>query len=140
MPNDIFALIGYALAGSVPVMMLGALAMRLTHNRSLTTSMVVLVLIPTLATLAGVIAVSGMMFTDELRRIGVVLAVVTTVAVPTAIALGRAQARKTVWERQMLEQERAAERSRRELVAWVSHDLRTPWPASGLWVRRSWTA
>ncbi|WP_406271487.1 HAMP domain-containing histidine kinase [Nocardia sp. NBC_00881] len=126
MPNDIFALIGYALAGSVPVMMLGALAMRLTHNRSLTTSMVVLVLIPTLATLAGVIAVSGMMFTDELRRIGVVLAVVTTVAVPTAIALGRAQARKTVWERQMLEQERAAERSRRELVAWVSHDLRTP--------------
>jgi signal transduction histidine kinase len=121
-----FELIGYALAGSVPVMALGAVAMRLTHNRSLTSSMVVLVLIPTLATLAGVVAVSGMMFTDELRRIAVVLAVVTIVAVPAAIVLGRAQARKTVWERQMREQERAAERSRRELVAWVSHDLRTP--------------
>jgi signal transduction histidine kinase len=120
------ALIGYALAGSVPVMALGALALRLTHNRSLTTSMVVLVLIPTLATLAGVVAVSGMMFTDELRRLGVVLAVVAAVAAPAAIVLGRAQARKTVWEKQMLEQERAAERSRRELVAWVSHDLRTP--------------
>ncbi len=126
MPTDILALIGYALAGSVPVTALGALGMRLSHNRSLTTSMVLLVLIPTLATLSGMIAVSGMMFTDALRRIGVVLAVVTIVAVPAAIVLGRAQARKTVWERQMREQERAAERSRRELVAWVSHDLRTP--------------
>ncbi|WP_280269782.1 sensor histidine kinase [Nocardia wallacei] len=126
MPTDLPGLVGYALAGSVPVVILGAVAIRLTHNRSLTTSMVVLVLIPTLATLAGVIAVSGMMFTDEMRRIGVVLGVVTVVAVPAAIALGRAQARKTVWERQMREQERAAERSRRELVTWVSHDLRTP--------------
>ncbi|MFF3571563.1 sensor histidine kinase [Nocardia jiangxiensis] len=126
MPTDILGLIGYALAGSLPVTALGALAMRLTHNRSLTSSMVLLVLIPTLATLVGVVAVSGMMFTDELRRILVVLAVVTIVAVPAAVVLGRAQARKTVWERQMREQERAAERSRRELVAWVSHDLRTP--------------
>ncbi|WP_280318765.1 sensor histidine kinase [Nocardia wallacei] len=126
MPTDLVALIGYALAGSVPVVALGAVAIRLTHNRSLTTSMVVLVLIPTLATLVGVVSVSGMMFTDELRRIGVVLAVVTLVGVSTAIVLGRIQARKTVWERQMIEQERAAERSRRELVAWVSHDLRTP--------------
>ncbi|MBF6176559.1 sensor histidine kinase [Nocardia blacklockiae] len=126
MPTDMPALIGYALAGSVPVVALGAVAIRLTHNRSLTTSMVVLVLIPTLATLVGVVAVSGLMFTDELRRIGVVLGVVTVVAVSTAIVLGRVQARKTVWEKEMLEQERAAEQSRRELVAWVSHDLRTP--------------
>ncbi|MQY29429.1 sensor histidine kinase [Nocardia aurantia] len=126
MPHDIPALICYALAGSVPVTALGALAMRITHNRSLTTSMVVLVLIPTLATLAGLIAVSGLMFTHELERSAIVLAVVTAVAVPAAIVLGRAQARKTVWQRQMREQERAAEQSRRELVAWVSHDLRTP--------------
>jgi len=126
MPTDILALIGYALAGSVPVMALGALGMRLTHNRSLTSSMVLLVLIPTLATLAGVIAVSGMMFNEALWRVGVVLAVVTVVAAPAAIVLGRVQARKTVWEQEMREQERAAERSRRELVAWVSHDLRTP--------------
>ncbi|RDI49328.1 sensor histidine kinase [Nocardia mexicana] len=126
MSTDLPGLIGYALSGSVPVVILGAIAIRLTHNRSLTTSMVALVLIPTLATLAGVVAVSGMMFTDELRRIGVVLGVVTVVAVPAAVVLGRVQARKTVWERQMREQERAAERSRRELVTWVSHDLRTP--------------
>jgi signal transduction histidine kinase len=31
-----------------------------------------------------------------------------------------------VWEREARERERAAESARRELVAWISHDLRTP--------------
>ncbi|MFI5776618.1 sensor histidine kinase [Nocardia sp. NPDC051570] len=126
MPNDILGLIAYALAGSLPVVGIGALLLRWTRNRSLITSTAVLVLIPALATLAGVIAVSGLMFTDELERTAVVLGVVTAVTVPAAVLLGRAQARNMVWEKQMLEQERAAERSRRELIAWVSHDLRTP--------------
>ncbi|NNH75339.1 HAMP domain-containing histidine kinase [Nocardia uniformis] len=126
MPTDTLGLIGYALAGSLPVVAVGALLLRYTRNRAMTTSMAVLVLIPTLATLSGVVAVSGLMFTDELARTATVIGVVTAVTVPAAILLGRAQARATVWERQMREQERAAERSRRELVAWVSHDLRTP--------------
>lgn len=126
MPKDTFELVLYTLAGSVPVVAIGALILRATSNRSLTTSMAVLVLIPTLATLAGVVGVSGLMFTDELQRTAVVLTVVTTVTVPAAILLGREQARRTVWEKQIREQERAAEQSRRELVAWVSHDLRTP--------------
>ncbi|MBF6329614.1 sensor histidine kinase [Nocardia transvalensis] len=126
MPTDMTGVIGYALAGSLPVVVIGALLLRWTRNRSLTTSTAVLVLIPTLATLSGVIAVSGLMFTDELARTAVVLGVVTAITVPAAVLLGRAQARSTVWEREMIEQERAAERSRRELIAWVSHDLRTP--------------
>lgn len=126
MPTDTFGLVYYALACSVPVVGLGALILRTTRNRSLTTSMAVLVLIPTLSTLAGVIGVSGLMFTADLRRTAVVLGVVAAVTVPAAIVMGRSQARKTVWEKQVREQERAAERSRRELVAWVSHDLRTP--------------
>jgi signal transduction histidine kinase len=40
--------------------------------------------------------------------------------------LGRYQARRTVWERQIRDAEHAAEQSRRRLVAFVSHDLRTP--------------
>jgi signal transduction histidine kinase len=40
--------------------------------------------------------------------------------------LGRYLARRSVWEREARERERAAEASRRELVAWISHDLRTP--------------
>ncbi|WP_373862402.1 sensor histidine kinase [Nocardia acidivorans] len=125
-PTDLPGLIGYALAASLPVVVLGALLMRCLRNRAMTTSMAVLVLIPTVATLCGVVAVSGLMFTDEFEKFAVVLGVVTAVTVPAAILLGRAQARTTVWEREMLEQERAAEKSRRELVAWVSHDLRTP--------------
>ncbi|WP_067548492.1 sensor histidine kinase [Nocardia crassostreae] len=124
--NDIPNLIGYALLGSLPVVAVGAILLRFTRNRAMTTSMPVLVLIPTVATLTGVIATSGLMFTGEFAKIAVVLSVVTAVTVPAAILLGRAQARKTVWERRMLEKERAAERSRRELVTWVSHDLRTP--------------
>ncbi|MEC3958865.1 HAMP domain-containing sensor histidine kinase [Nocardia sp. CDC153] len=126
MPTDTSGLIGYALASTLPVVAVGALLLRYTRNRAVTTSLAVLVLIPTLATLCGVVAVSGLMFGAEFERTAVVLAVVTAVTVPAAILLGRAQARAMVWEREMLEQERAAERSRRELVAWVSHDLRTP--------------
>jgi signal transduction histidine kinase len=126
MPHDALQLIGYTLAGSVPVVLLGVAALRAAGDRSLTTTTAVLVLIPTLAALAGVVSVSGMMFDAAFKRTAVVLVVVAAVSVPAAVLLGREQARRTVWEKQIREQERAAERSRRELVAWVSHDLRTP--------------
>jgi signal transduction histidine kinase len=42
------------------------------------------------------------------------------------VLLARYQARRTVWEQQIRDSERAAEQSRRRLVAFVSHDLRTP--------------
>ncbi len=47
-------------------------------------------------------------------------------AVPVGLLLGRRLARQSVWERESAARERAAEASRRDLVAWVSHDLRTP--------------
>ncbi|MEU8900488.1 HAMP domain-containing sensor histidine kinase [Nocardia sp. NPDC048505] len=123
---EVVVLAGLALLGTVPVVALGAVVLRATRSRSLTTSTVVLVLIPVLAALAGFTAVTRLMFDEVFTQLVVVLAVVLAVAVPAAIVLGRAQARATVWERQIREQERAAEESRRELVAWVSHDLRTP--------------
>ncbi|WP_330232312.1 HAMP domain-containing histidine kinase [Nocardia sp. NBC_00508] len=126
MPEDSLQIVGYALACSIPVVLIGVIILRATSNRSLTTSMAVLVVIPTLATLAGIVGVSGLMFTHEFQRNALVLAVVAAVTVPAGVLLGREQAQKTVWEKEIREQERAAERSRRELVAWVSHDLRTP--------------
>jgi signal transduction histidine kinase len=48
------------------------------------------------------------------------------VTIPAAVMLGRYQARRTVWEAEIRDSERAAEHSRRRLVAFVSHDLRTP--------------
>ncbi|WP_280457863.1 sensor histidine kinase [Nocardia carnea] len=126
MPDDTLQLVAYAVAGSLPVVLLGILILRAVSERSLTASMAVLVLIPTLSTLAGIVAVSGLMFSRQFARTAVVLAVVAAVTLPAALLLGHRQARKTVWEKQIREQERVAERSRRELVAWVSHDLRTP--------------
>ncbi len=48
------------------------------------------------------------------------------VSVPTGLLLGRASAQELPWQREANARDRAAESARRELVAWISHDLRTP--------------
>ncbi|MGH3486939.1 MAG: sensor histidine kinase [Actinopolymorphaceae bacterium] len=116
----------YAVAFSLPVALAGAIVLHQLRNRRLATSMTVLVLTPLAATLAGVVGVSGFMFTPILTTTLVICALVTAVTVPTAVLLGRALARRSVWERDARARERAAEAARRDLVAWVSHDLRTP--------------
>jgi signal transduction histidine kinase len=115
-----------ALACSLPVAVIGALLLRQLRARALTLSMAVITLIPLVAIIAGVVVTSGFMLTEELRRSAVVWIVVTLVCLPTALILGHSLARQSVWEREARERERTAERARRELVAWVSHDLRTP--------------
>jgi signal transduction histidine kinase len=115
-----------ALACSLPVALIGALLLRRLRSRALTLSMAVITLIPVVAIIAGVVVTSGFMLTEELRRSAVVWIVVTLVCLPTALYLGHSLARQSVWEREARERERTAERARRELVAWVSHDLRTP--------------
>ena len=124
--GELLELVGIALACSLPVVVAGAVVIRLARSWSLTASMVVLVLIPTLATFAGVLGASGFMVTQGFERVIVVLVIVSVVTIPAAVMLARYQARRTVWEERMLESERAAEQSRRQLVAFVSHDLRTP--------------
>ena len=108
------------------MVLLGGLAIRLARSWSLTFSMVALVLIPTLATLAGVFFASRYMTDGTFRAVVLVLAIVAIVTLPAAVMLARYQARRTVWEQQIQDVERAAEQSRRQLVAFVSHDLRTP--------------
>ena len=124
--TDFWEIIGWALACSVPVVVSGALLIRLARSWSLAVSMVVLVLIPTLATFTGVLGASGFMITETFERIAVVLVIVAVVTIPAAVLLARYQARRTVWEQEIRASERAAEQSRRRLVAFVSHDLRTP--------------
>jgi signal transduction histidine kinase len=123
---DFWEIVGWALACSVPVVLAGAAVVRLARSWSLAASMVALVLIPVLATLAGVLGASGFMITQTFEKTGVVLVIVSIVAIPAAVMLGRYQARRTVWEAEIRDSERAAEQSRRQLVAFVSHDLRTP--------------
>ncbi len=125
-PADFWEIVGWALACSIPVVLAGAIVIRLARSWSLAASMVVLVLIPVLATFTGVLGASGFMVTGTFEQTAVVLVIVSIVTVPAAVMLGRYQARRTVWEAEIRDSERAAEQSRRRLVAFVSHDLRTP--------------
>jgi signal transduction histidine kinase len=117
----------YAVLFSLPLALLGAwlLLRRLVHG-SLATALSVLAIVPVLATIGGVLAVSQFMFTPIITTTLLVCTLVAFVTVPTAIMLGRSIARRSVWEHEARARERAAEASRRELVAWISHDLRTP--------------
>jgi signal transduction histidine kinase len=116
----------YAIAFTLPIALLGLVLLQWLKERSLATSMTVLVLVPLVATAVGVIGVSGFMFTPMLNTTLLVYLWVALVTVPAALLLGRGIAKRTVWEREARARERAAEASRRELVAWISHDLRTP--------------
>jgi signal transduction histidine kinase len=124
--TDLWEIIGLALACSIPVVLAGAILIVLARSWSLAVSMVVLVLIPTVATFTGVLGASGFMLTQRFDAIIVVLVIVSAVTIPAAVMLARYQARRTVWEQDIRDSEQAAELSRRRLVAFVSHDLRTP--------------
>ena len=115
-----------AMGSSLPVVLVGGLVIRLARSWSITVSMVALVLIPTLATFAGVFSASRFMAEPSFQAIAIVLLIVAVVTLPAAVMLARYQARRTVWEQEIQDSERAAEQSRRQLVAFVSHDLRTP--------------
>jgi signal transduction histidine kinase len=133
-PNESFSemlthaldILPVALALVLPVVALGAALLYLVRRGSLTTTMTVLVVVPVVATLTGVLGVSGFMFNATLATMSLVCVLVVLVTLPVALLLGHAIARRSVWEREARERERAAEASRRELVAWISHDLRTP--------------
>jgi signal transduction histidine kinase len=116
----------YALGLVLPVMAVGVGVLFWVRRGSLTTTMTVLVLLPMAAVLTGVLGVSGFMFNLTLTTMALVCVLVLLVTLPVTLLLGRAIARRSVWEREARARERAVEASRRELVAWISHDLRTP--------------
>lgn len=126
MLEEVVHIAPYALGFTLPVALLGAWVLARLRRGSITTAMTVLVLVPLIASVTGVIAVNSFMFTTQLTNTLLVCALVTAVTLPLAVLLGRSIGRQTMWQREAIERERAAEASRRELVAWISHDLRTP--------------
>lgn len=124
--QDVLAIVPIALALSAPVALIGAGLLYRMRRRSITAATTVLVLVPVLATLAGVIGTSGFMYSPQVLAIALVCGVVAAVTVPSALLLGRGIAKDVMWLHDAREAELAAEQSRRELVAWMSHDLRTP--------------
>jgi signal transduction histidine kinase len=115
-----------ALLFSLPVAVIGGLVLVRLRRRSLTATMVALVLVPLIAALVGVLGVSGFMYTPQLIGTMVVCLVVAAVTVPAGLVLGRKVAHEAMWQREALDAERRSEESRRRLVAGMSHDLRSP--------------
>jgi len=91
-------------------------------------SPLVVALIPVVAIALGALAAAQAMFVSrhDLSALVVVVAGACTAGVLAALALASELERARDRIEAMAERERALERSRRELVAWVSHDLRTP--------------
>ncbi|GAA1679815.1 sensor histidine kinase [Fodinicola feengrottensis] len=115
-----------ALVGTLPMVLIGSLVLQRMRRQSIATALAVLVLVPVLATLTGVLLVNGLMFDTALKNTIVVCLLVAAISVPAGLLLGRQIAADSVWEREARARERTLESSRRELVAWISHDLRTP--------------
>jgi signal transduction histidine kinase len=121
-------MVGAALAGALLVALPGAVVLRLLRGRSIVASVAVLVAVVVLAVLAGVIGVARAMFISDhdLRVLLIVISVAGAVSLATGWWLGRRLAADAMWADEARARERHAEANRRDLVAWVSHDLRTP--------------
>jgi signal transduction histidine kinase len=102
--------------------------LRLLRGRSIVAHLAVLVTVVVLAVLAGVIGVARAMFISrhDLRVLLIVISLAGAVSLLTGWWLGRRLAADAMWADEARDRERRAEANRRDLVAWVSHDLRTP--------------
>ncbi|HEU0241203.1 MAG TPA: HAMP domain-containing sensor histidine kinase [Micromonosporaceae bacterium] len=126
--RDLVGLVLAALLGVLVVAVPGAVAQRLLRGRSITAHICLMLAVTVLAAVAGVVAVArGMFISDhDLRVLLVVLGIAGVFSLAMGFWLGRRLARDAMWANEVRERERTMEASRRDLVAWVSHDLRTP--------------
>ena len=126
--RDVGLILATAVAGALLVGVPGAVVLRRLRGRSITVHVCVLLTVTVAAALAGVSAIARAMFISAHDRDVLFLVLAGSGAVSLALGwwLGRRLAADAVWAEQARARERAAEAGRRELVAWVSHDLRTP--------------
>jgi signal transduction histidine kinase len=126
--RDILQILLFSLAGVAVVAVPGAVAQRFLRGRSIIANVCLVLAVTVLGALAGVVAVAKGMFISghDLHVLVIVLSVSAVVSLAMGLWLGRRLAADAMWAAEGRERERQAEASRRELVAWVSHDLRTP--------------
>jgi signal transduction histidine kinase len=120
--DDAAVLIASSFGVALVAYALGRVALRRSR------SPVVVALIPVAAVALGSLAAAKAMFVSshDLSALVVVVIGAGTAGVLGALALAAELDRARRRVATMTERERALESSRRELVAWVSHDLRTP--------------
>jgi signal transduction histidine kinase len=111
----------YALGAGAVVGVLGAGVLRLLRGRSITVHICTLIAITVAIVVAGVVAVARAMFLSghDLQVVLITVGAAAVVSLAVGATFGRRLAAAAMWARQ-------AEKGRRDLVAWVSHDLRTP--------------
>ncbi|WP_436533201.1 sensor histidine kinase [Actinoplanes sp. HUAS TT8] len=126
--RDILLIGLYSLAAGTAVGLLGAAVLRLLRGRSITVHVCVLLAITVTAVVAGVVTVARAMFLSSHDMKVVLLTVVASavVSLGLGIVFGRRLAAAAMWAAEARDRERRMEAGRRDLVAWVSHDLRTP--------------
>ena len=126
--RDMLLIGAYALAAAAVVGAAGAGALRLLRSQSILVHVLVLLGVAVAAVVAGVATVARAMFLSghDLRVVLVTVSASAVVSLAVGAVFGRRLASSAVWAQAARDRERQLEASRRELVAWVSHDLRTP--------------
>ncbi|MCM0676719.1 HAMP domain-containing histidine kinase [Micromonospora phytophila] len=126
--RDLALIFAAALGAALCVGAVGALALRLLRGRSITAHIVALLTVTVTAVAAGVAVIAEAMFLSAHDRDVVLITLAAAAAVSLAVGwlFGRRLAAAAVWADQARQRERRIEQGRRDLVAWVSHDLRTP--------------
>ena len=119
----LYALISGGIVGAT-----GAGVLRLLRGRSILVHVLVLLAVTVLAVVAGVATVAQAMFLSghDLRVVLVTVSASAVISLAVGAVFGSRLAASAVWAQAARERERRLEAGRRELVAWVSHDLRTP--------------
>jgi signal transduction histidine kinase len=116
-----------AAAAAIGVSGLGLVLLRLSRRRSVAASVAIVALTPVVTVSAAALAGAATMFLSSDQLGVVVLAAIAAgiAGVPVAVAMVRSQMRYQQLT-ESRQRELAVETSRRELVAGVTHDLRTP--------------
>ena len=126
--KDFLVILFVALGGALVVAVPGWFVLRAIRHRSIIVHICVLLAITLLAVFAGIVGVARGMFISEhdLQVLLIVLSLAGAVSLGVGVWLGRRLAAAAMWADEVRLRERQMEASRSELVAWVSHDLRTP--------------
>jgi signal transduction histidine kinase len=126
--KDLVQIFLVSLVGALIVALPGWIVLRMVRSRSIIVHIIGLLAITVLAVLVGIVGVAKGMFISQhdLQVLLVVLAPAGAVSLGVGVWLGRRLAADAMWADEVRLRERQMEASRRELVAWVSHDLRTP--------------
>lgn len=125
---DIAAAIEVAIVAGLVTSVLGYAALRWLTYRSVAASVSAVVVVAVVAVAASILLASRAMVlaaVDAPRLVAVVV-VAGTISLGCALWLGRRISRQSMWAQDIRDRERALEASWRQVVAWITHDLRTP--------------